>query len=117
MKLQIDVFFHQDPAVLRRLDALEASLSGLREDLMALGQQLKDSLTAVLGKEDQALAGIGTLNAEVQDLIGRLKPGDVVTQEMADLATTVGAKIDAINTALAAVPGAPPAGGSPPPGA
>src|ERR1700682_3987650 len=77
------------------------------ERLMALGDDLKASLTATSGNLDVALTGIGALNTEVKDLIARLQPGDVVTQEMVDLATTVGTKTQAIEDALKAIPTEP----------
>ena len=83
---------------------------------MALGDDLKASLTATSGNLDVALTEIGVLNTEVKDLIARLQPGDVVTQEMVDLATTVGTKTQAIEDALKAIPTEPTTTTTTPPG-
>lgn len=80
---------HEDSEVLRRLDALQALTLKLGEQLMALGDQLTATQAAIL----TAIDGVAT---ELQDLIGRLVPGDVVTQAHLDQANAILAKIQGL---------------------
>lgn len=80
---------HVDREILRRLDAIQALITEQGRQIMALGDQLTAAQVAILA----ALDGVAT---ELADLIGRLVPGDVVTQAQVDQANAILAKIQGL---------------------
>ncbi len=75
--MRLDVHYHHDPDIARKLDRIEVALSELRSTLMATLADLQAEVAAVKTVEDSAEALIAGLAQQLKDALASNDPAAI----------------------------------------